>query len=234
MTSPNRWMVGLVAAGLSATVVLGAQAQRQRAADALAEPFVGVTADGEVETDLFAISATGVSTQPVIVAARQFLGTLDDDQRERTSFAADSIEWRDWHNIHRYERKGVARWEMSEEQETAALELLRASLSVRGFANARDIMRLNEDHPRTDGALGRVRRGALSLHRHGRAVGDRAVGMATGRTPPRHQLLRARRPGRHDADVHGLRAGRGRGRQVRRHPGVRTGRGEGSGSRRSH
>jgi hypothetical protein len=126
------------------TAAVGVEAQRRRAADALAEPFVGVTTDGDVERGLFSISATGVSTQPLVAAATSFLATLDAAQLEATTFAADDIEWRDWHNIHRYERKGIARWQMTPEQEAAALGLLRASLSAHGFTTARDIMRLNE------------------------------------------------------------------------------------------
>ncbi len=123
---------------------LAVDAQRRSAADALAEPFVGVTRGGNLEAGLFEISATGVSTAAVVGAARTFLDSLDEQQHAATSFEADSIEWRDWHNVHRYKRQGVARWQMSDEQEAAALDLLRASLSARGFANARDIMRLNQ------------------------------------------------------------------------------------------
>jgi hypothetical protein len=61
-----------------------------------------------------------------------------------TTFETDALEWRDWHNVHRYQRKGVARWQMNDAQEAAVLGLLQASLSARGFANARDIMRLNQ------------------------------------------------------------------------------------------
>lgn len=137
-----------LAAAVGATLlVVGvglADEQQRRAADALAEAFVGVTTDGEVESGLFEVGSTGVSTAPVVAAAEAFLATLEEHQRDRTTFAVDSIEWRDWHNVHRYERKGIARWEMSPEQEQAALDLLRASLSAKGFTNARDIMRLNE------------------------------------------------------------------------------------------
>jgi len=131
-------------ATLATLMALTVSAQRRSAADALAEPFVGVTAAGDLETGLFEIAATGVSTAPVVTAAQAFVNSLDDIQRAASVFEVDSIEWRDWHNVHRYERKGVARWQMSAEQEAAALELLRASLSARGFANARDIMRLNQ------------------------------------------------------------------------------------------
>ncbi len=110
---------------------------------ALTEPFVGVTTDGTPVGGLFPIRATGVSTAPVRAAAAAFLGALDVDQRRRTAFAADDIEWRDWNNVHRYERKGVSFEEMSPAQRERAYDLLRASLSAEGFAEARGIMRLN-------------------------------------------------------------------------------------------
>ncbi len=133
--------LAVVALGSAAFV---ADAQRRSSADALAEPFVGVTTSGDVESSLFEVSATGVSTAPVVAAATAFLASLDDGQRAMTTFETDALEWRDWHNVHRYQRKGVARWQMNDAQEAAVLGLLQASLSARGFANARDIMRLNQ------------------------------------------------------------------------------------------
>ena len=53
----------------------------------LAEPFVGVTTNGEVVPGLFEIRSTGVSTQPVRRAAETFLSALTDEQRERTSIS---------------------------------------------------------------------------------------------------------------------------------------------------
>ena len=43
-----------------------------REAEALAEPFKGVTADGKVQPGLFSIRSTGVSTEPVRKARRRF------------------------------------------------------------------------------------------------------------------------------------------------------------------
>jgi len=144
MLSKKTLALAASAAGALALASLAAEAQRRSATDALAEPFMGITTSGDVESDLFEISATGVSTAPVVSAARAFLDSLEEQQRAATTFETGSIEWRDWHNVHRYKRKGVARWQMNTEQEAAALGLLRASLSARGFANARDIMRLNQ------------------------------------------------------------------------------------------
>jgi hypothetical protein len=120
-------------------------AQQSRAAEekGLADPFMGVSADGAVQGGLFAIKSTGVSTRGVVAAAAAFLGALTEDQRRRTTFGVDDPEWRKWMNQHFYVRQGVSFHEMSDAQREAAFGLLRASLSARGLTLSRDIMRLN-------------------------------------------------------------------------------------------
>ena len=115
----------------------------ERARAALAEPFVGLTADGTPAQGLFAIEATGVSTEGVRLAARQLQAALDPAQRAKLMFAVDADEWRDWANVHLYERQGVSLREMTETQRDAAFALLSESLSTRGYRTSRDIMRLN-------------------------------------------------------------------------------------------
>jgi len=109
----------------------------------LAEPFRGVTADGQVVPGLFAVRSTGVSTEPVRLAAAAFLAALTAEQRARTAFSVDDDEWRKWMNQHFYVRQGTAFKDMTDAQKDAALALLRAGLSARGLALTRDIMRLN-------------------------------------------------------------------------------------------
>jgi len=135
-------IVGFVAA--SAAVDATQRGGRGGAeAQALAEPFKGVTTDGTVAGDLFVIETSGVSTAPMKNAADAFLATLNDEQRAMTQYAVDDDEWRKWQNVHRYDRQGMSRRYMTGEQDDAALGLLRASLSATGFNKARDIMRLN-------------------------------------------------------------------------------------------
>ena len=112
-------------------------------AEALAEPFVGVTTDGNVVSGLYSIEATGVSTEPVKAAAESVLASLADEPRAITVYPVDDDEWRKWQNVHRYDRQGVSRRGMTSEQEERAFDLLRASLSTAGFDKARDIMTLN-------------------------------------------------------------------------------------------
>ena len=112
--------------------------------DPLDEPFKGVTANGTVTPGLFPIRSTGVSTAPVRTAAVAFLASLSPEQRAKTAFPVDDLEWRKWNNVHRYTRQGVSFKEMSEAQRTRAFGLLQAALSAKGLQKSRDIMRLNE------------------------------------------------------------------------------------------
>lgn len=135
--------IARVALWASALPLLGAVAvQPQR--DPLAEPFKGVTTNGEVVAGLFPIRATGVSTGPVREAALSFIAALTPEQRASTTFPVDDTEWRRWNNVHRATRAGVSFREMSEDQRARAFELLRAGLSAKGLEKSRNIMRLNE------------------------------------------------------------------------------------------
>jgi len=135
--------VAMVAAGLFVlhrTAQDPAAGQRQ---DPLAEPFHGVTTNGARIEGLFPLRATGVSTASVRGAAERYLAALTPEQRARTAFPVDDIEWRAWNNVHRYARQGASLRELDQAQREAAFALLRASLSVKGFETSRDIMRLN-------------------------------------------------------------------------------------------
>ena len=112
---------------------------------AAAEPFKGITTDGTVIPGLFSIEKTGVPTQSIKEAAESFLGSLSPEQRSKTLFPVDTVEWHRWSNIHpTLMRHGMPLFEMSDTQRDRAFALLRESLSAEGFQTARDIMRLNE------------------------------------------------------------------------------------------
>ncbi len=108
----------------------------------LEEPFLGVTAEGTVEPNLFPIHSTGVSTQALVDAANSFIASLDSDQRARLMFPVDDSEWRRWANIHISTRQGVGFLEFDEAQAEAAINLLRAGLSAKGLATSQNIMKL--------------------------------------------------------------------------------------------
>ncbi len=103
---------------------------------ALAVPFTGVRTAAGVTPDLFPVKATGVSTEPIRLAADAFLASLTPTQSIRTVFAIDDSEWRRWSNVDNgiYVRQGVSLKEMTEAQRRAAMALMRASLSAKGLA----------------------------------------------------------------------------------------------------
>jgi hypothetical protein len=111
--------------------------------DALSEPFVGLTVDGSTVPGLFSLEETGISTEDVRLAAVRFASTLSNEQRERLYFPIDDSEWRNWANVHLFERQGVGFDEMTEAQRDAAYAFLQTALSPRGYRTSRDIMRLN-------------------------------------------------------------------------------------------
>jgi len=112
--------------------------------DGLANPFKGITTNGQVIPGLFEISPSGVSTEPVRNAAERFIATLTNMQLARTMFLADDVQWRKWMNQHFYARQGISFAEMTEAQREAAFGLMHASLSAKGFELTRNVMRLNE------------------------------------------------------------------------------------------
>ena len=133
-------LAAVLAAFLCALVV---QAQRG-GPDPKDDPFRGVTVDGTVQTGLFPLRSSGVSTKPVVQAAQEFLDSLTAEQRRATTFAVDDTEWRRWNNVHRAQRAGLGFKEMSEQQRSSAFNLLKASLSAKGLQKTRSIMRLNQ------------------------------------------------------------------------------------------
>ena len=112
-------------------------------ATGLAEPFKGITTTNGIQKGLFSIRSTGDSTEPVRLAANQFLKTLTPAQQQKTKFKIDDDEWRKWMNQHFYIRQGTGFIDMNETQREAAFGLIGASLSAKGLKLTRDIMKLN-------------------------------------------------------------------------------------------
>ena len=115
-------------------------------AAAVAAPFVGVHAKSGVQSGLFPVKATGVSTEPMRLAAEKFLASLDPQQVLRTQFGINDTEWRRWFNIDNglFVRQGVSLKEMSPKQREAAFALMHASLSARGFAMTEAIRKTDQ------------------------------------------------------------------------------------------
>ncbi|MCM2369949.1 DUF3500 domain-containing protein [Aporhodopirellula aestuarii] len=141
-----RWIAGASGLLFCCTVILVAYSQGpggRRGAPVIDEPFVGIVTSQGVQEDLFRIESTGVTTEPVRIAADAFLAGLTDEQRERTVFPVDDTEWRQWDNRHRSKRQGVGFDEMTETQRALAFEMLGQSLSAKGLKKTQDIMKLN-------------------------------------------------------------------------------------------
>ncbi|AOS43189.1 hypothetical protein Verru16b_00232 [Lacunisphaera limnophila] len=118
----------------------------EREARAVAEPFQGITANGEIPPGLFTLKPTGVTTAPLVAAAQAFIATLTPEQKLHTVFGADSPEWRRWCNVDNgiFVRQGVSLRAMSDPQRAAARALLQATLSAKGLALTDAIRRTDE------------------------------------------------------------------------------------------
>ncbi len=111
----------------------------------IAEPFKGLTTDGQVTPGLFTLRNTGISNAGMKQAADAWLASLDEAQRETARFALDGDAWRRWSNIHVFlMRHGALMESMDANQRDLAFNLLREGFSPEGFQLARNIMKLNE------------------------------------------------------------------------------------------
>jgi Protein of unknown function (DUF3500) len=111
----------------------------------LERPFLGVTTNGLLRPVARSLDGPQVSTQPIREAAVAFLQALTPDQRKRTGFAMDATEWRTWINVHmNHFRHGLVLEELAQPVRDLALNIVRATLSARGFHHARSIMQLNQ------------------------------------------------------------------------------------------
>jgi Protein of unknown function (DUF3500) len=87
--------------------------------------------------------AGGDATAQVVAATEAFLATLDDAQREQASFDFDSdLKESNWSNLPAplVERSGVPLGDMTEEQQRAAMAILKAALSEEGYEKTLGIM----------------------------------------------------------------------------------------------
>jgi hypothetical protein len=111
--------------------------------EGLAEPFKGVTTNGEIIPGLYSIGPTGFSTETIRQAATAFLDSLTPNQQRKTLFNVDDVKWRKWMNVHFYIRDGLGFEDMNFSQREAAFRMMKTSLSAKGLKLCRNIMRLN-------------------------------------------------------------------------------------------
>lgn len=84
------------------------------------------------------------SAAAITDAGLAVLAELDAGQRLRVLHEADSVDWQHWINTHpNILRHGLLLEDLTPAQRQAVLTLMRRSMSEDGFAQARDIMRIN-------------------------------------------------------------------------------------------
>lgn len=117
----------------------------QNAETDIAEPFKGLTTDGQLVPGLYGLRDTGLSNNAIKGAAEAWLASLDPGQRDAARFVLDGDAWRRWSNIHVFlMRHGAMMESMTGGQRELAFNLLREGFSPGGFQLARNIMKLNE------------------------------------------------------------------------------------------
>ena len=105
-----------------------------------------IFAEHDSNGKLFPIRGTNVTTAPIIDAANLFLGSLNSEQLNRTTFDINDQEWRKWCNVDNgiYDRQGVSLKEMDMSQKKSAFDLMQASLSAKGLQLSKDIMKTDQ------------------------------------------------------------------------------------------
>ncbi len=115
--------------------------------------FKGLTTDGNVLPDLYAVHSTGVSTAKVVAAGTAFVATLTDGQKKETLYDVDADQWLDWSNVHNFPRNGLQLMDMTAAQQKTGLELLASALSAKGLQTSNNIRKLNHVAGRLLGQL---------------------------------------------------------------------------------
>jgi len=118
---------------------------------ALNTPFLGVTSQGLIEPNLFSIKTTNISTSKIKTAVEEFLGSLSASQRDNCTFPINDNEWRRWSNIDYYERKGLGLIHLTPTQKGLVFQILKESLSPKGYNKTQNIMKMEQYLARLSG-----------------------------------------------------------------------------------
>jgi hypothetical protein len=103
-------------------------------AELLAEPFLGVTADGVVREGLFGLADEGFDPAPALAAAHALLETLGEGERSAIAHPLDADQWREWYNPEWLVNTHGVRLDAAQPQtRAAAIDLVRACVSADGF-----------------------------------------------------------------------------------------------------
>jgi hypothetical protein len=111
--------------------------------ESYARPFIGITTDGHSIPGLFPIAGEDAPTSAMSAAARRLLERASAEQRQRLCLRIDAAEWRVWSNPEFYINVCGIRLEEEPALKDPIFELLRTSLSARGYRKIRAVMKLN-------------------------------------------------------------------------------------------
>jgi hypothetical protein len=139
--------VGAPTARAHAQARVGSPRGKEMAAERdarFAKPFTGITTDGTAIPGLYSLNPNGAPADAMAAAAKALIARLSPEQRAASCFPVDSEQGRRWQNTELWiEDWGLRLEELSDGLREAVLDVLRASLSARGFEKSRDVMRLN-------------------------------------------------------------------------------------------
>jgi len=107
-------------------------------------PFTGITTDGVVMPGLFSLQPSDAPTAAMVTAVTALLASVSLEQRAAMSLPVESDLWRGWQNTEIYiEHYGLRLDEVPDPVREAVMDVLRASLSAKGYETSRAVMRLN-------------------------------------------------------------------------------------------
>jgi hypothetical protein len=143
---PRQLNSGRVHHGVGVDIPAPGRPMMERLRAAFAETFSGITSDGVVQPGLFPLQHTGISTAPMVDAAVAFLACLKRrDFRRFAEVPLDSPDRRRWINAFPdWMPSGVWLADLDLAEREACFRVIEASLSARGFREARNAMKVNQ------------------------------------------------------------------------------------------
>ncbi len=107
-------------------------------------PFSGISSDGKPIAGCYAKQANNAPVEAAAQAAGKWLQSLPPETRESVQFKVDSALWTHWHNVPLILREGqVELLALNDEQRELGLQVIRASLSEKGFQRTFEVMENN-------------------------------------------------------------------------------------------
>ena len=109
-------------------------------------PFVGITTDGNPRKEVWSVTPTGRSPEPIVRAANEFLAAVDQpDYRSYVQQPFDSWHRRSWFNaMPILLPAGIVLHSLRPAQQEKAMDLCRTVFSPSGYELLRKTMRLND------------------------------------------------------------------------------------------